>query len=389
MKRFWQLLLLALLLWPHPAQAQTAVPVVRAVLFYSPSCGHCHYVISEVLPPLIERYGEQFQIAGVDVSSKGGQQLFLAALTKFNLETSGVPFLVIGDIYLVGSVDIPSQLPDLIEQYLAQGGLDWPAIPGLAEALAASQPAETPTPASEPTAVNRKTAIVVTATPANTQTEPTSTPGILLPTGVNNGPGANFTRDLAGNSLAVIVLIGMIVSAILAAVFFKRLPARSLNQPWAWVIPLICLVGLGIAGYLAYVETNQVEAVCGPVGDCNTVQQSEYARLFGVLPIGVIGLMGYFAILLAWLIGHYGQERLACYTSLALWGMSAFGLLFSIYLTFLEPFIIGATCAWCVTSAILMTVLFWLSLAPAKTALSYLFVEKEHAFERSNSQRSR
>ena len=35
--------------------------------------------------------------------------------------------------------------------------------------------------------------------------------------------------------------------------------------------------------------------------------------------------------------------------------MSAFGLIFSIYLTFLEPFVIGATCAWCLTSAILMT----------------------------------
>jgi uncharacterized membrane protein len=27
----------------------------------------------------------------------------------------------------------------------------------------------------------------------------------------------------------------------------------------------------------------------------------------------------------------------------------------SVYLTFLEPFVIGATCAWCLTSAVLMT----------------------------------
>ena len=52
--------------------------------------------------------------------------------------------------------------------------------------------------------------------------------------------------------------------------------------------------------------------------------------------------------------------------------MAAFGVLFSVYLTFLEPFVIGATCAWCLTSAILMTALFWLSLAPARAALSYL-----------------
>ena len=33
------------------------------------------------------------------------------------------------------------------------------------------------------------------------------------------------------------------------------------------------------------------------------------------------------------------------------------GTLFSIYLTFLEPFVIGAVCAWCLTSAVVMTLL--------------------------------
>lgn len=47
-------------------------------------------------------------------------------------------------------------------------------------------------------------------------------------------------------------------------------------------------------------------------------------------------------------------------------------VLFSIYLTFLEPFVIGATCAWCLTSAILMTALLWLSITPARRALSVL-----------------
>ena len=130
-----------------PVQAQ-ALSVVHVVLFYSPSCGHCHYVITETLPPLFEKYGEQFQIVGVDVTNPDGQTLFLSALQKFELEGSGVPFLVIGNSYLVGSVDIPEQLPGLIEHHLAQGGVDWPDIPGLREAL--SQPVE----ATMPTATN-------------------------------------------------------------------------------------------------------------------------------------------------------------------------------------------------------------------------------------------
>ena len=112
--------------------AQAARPVVHAVLFYSPTCPHCHYVITETLPPLMEKYGDQLQIIGVDVTQPDGQMLFLAALDKFNLEEGGVPFLVVGNTYLVGSADIPEKFPSLIEDYLKQGGAGWPNIPGLA-----------------------------------------------------------------------------------------------------------------------------------------------------------------------------------------------------------------------------------------------------------------
>jgi len=52
--------------------------------------------------------------------------------------------------------------------------------------------------------------------------------------------------------------------------------------------------------------------------------------------------------------------------------MTCFGIAFSIYLTFLEPFVIGATCAWCLTSAIVMTALFWLAAPRARSALAVL-----------------
>ena len=190
----------------------------------------------------------------------------------------------------------------------------------------------------------------------------------------SGGLGANFARDLLGNTLAVIVLAFMMFSVGGAISYFCRAPSASttkavLTRWWDWLIPVLCLIGLGVAGYLSYVETAQVTAVCGPVGDCNAVQQSEYARLFGVLPIGTLGLVGYVMILIAWSIGHFREGRAADYASISLLGMTAFGTLFSFYLTFLEPFVIGASCAWCLTSAVLMTALLLLSLAPAKYAL--------------------
>ena len=105
-------------------------PVVHAILFYSPSCGHCHKVMTEDLPPLTRTHGKQLQILEVDTTTSQGQALFYAALDHFGIESAGVPMMVVGDVVLRGSVDIPEQLPGLIETGLASGGIDWPAIPG-------------------------------------------------------------------------------------------------------------------------------------------------------------------------------------------------------------------------------------------------------------------
>jgi len=97
------------------------------------------------------------------------------------------------------------------------------------------------------------------------------------------------------------------------------------------------------------------------VGHCNTVQNSPYAKLFGVLPVGVLGLLGYAGILAAWAVQKFGPKGLRSISAMCLWGMSLFGVAFSIYLTFLEPFIIGATCMWCLSSAVVMTTFLWVT----------------------------
>jgi thiol-disulfide isomerase/thioredoxin len=107
-------------------------PTVHAILFYSPSCGHCHYVMTEVLPPLQQQYGAQLQILKVDTTTGEGQALYQSAVAYFSIADSrrGVPTMVIDSVVLVGSGEIPQFLPGLIERGLAEGGVDWPAIPG-------------------------------------------------------------------------------------------------------------------------------------------------------------------------------------------------------------------------------------------------------------------
>jgi uncharacterized membrane protein len=80
-------------------------------------------------------------------------------------------------------------------------------------------------------------------------------------------------------------------------------------------------------------------------------------------------LVGYATILAAWLFRQYGPKTWAKFFSLAIWVFAWFGILLTIYLTFLEPFVIGATCAWCISSAIIMTLIFLASTGPAIEAL--------------------
>lgn len=141
----------------------------------------------------------------------------------------------------------------------------------------------------------------------------------------------------------------------------------------AWggrLIPVLAVAGLAVALYLTYVETTNTQAVCGPVGDCNEVQASPFAKLFGVLPVGLLGAVGYVAILVAWALGRYAKGAWSRLAPFAILGMALFGVLFSIYLTYLELFIIRAVCIWCVTSAVIMAALLALAVGPAVAALT-------------------
>jgi uncharacterized membrane protein len=174
-----------------------------------------------------------------------------------------------------------------------------------------------------------------------------------------------------GFALAIAILIGMAAALIFVGVTWLRSWQSDFSQsPWQpagldALMLVLAIAGLAVAGYLTFVEAQAVAAVCGPVGDCNAVQTSSYSRLFGVAPVGLIGMVGYAAILVVWLWGRFGSGRLADYAPLALHGMTIFAVVFSLYLTFLEPFVIKAVCMWCLTSAVVITLIMLLSMPMA------------------------
>lgn len=110
---------------------------------------------------------------------------------------------------------------------------------------------------------------------------------------------------------------------------------------------VLALVGVGIASYLTYVHYNGLSPICAINDGCEKVQSSRYAKVGGV-PVPLIGLVGYVAILASLFV----RGELA---RLATAGMAIGGFAFSVYLTSLELFEIHAICQWCVGSAIVMT----------------------------------
>jgi uncharacterized membrane protein len=115
-------------------------------------------------------------------------------------------------------------------------------------------------------------------------------------------------------------------------------------------IAAIAVVGLAVAGYLTYVHYADVAPICtGGSHGCEKVQTSSYAKVAGI-PVALIGLAGYLAILGS--LAIRGERGVLATAALTLVG---FG--FSMYLTYLELFEIDAICQWCVASAVLMTLL--------------------------------
>lgn len=116
------------------------------------------------------------------------------------------------------------------------------------------------------------------------------------------------------------------------------------------VMLVLGIVGLGVAAYLTYVHYAGINPACTAGQSCVKVQTSQWSKLDGV-PVALIGLIGYVAIVASLLMPDREETRL---TTL---GLALVGFGFSAYLTYRELFSIHAICEWCVSSAVIMTLL--------------------------------
>jgi uncharacterized membrane protein len=118
---------------------------------------------------------------------------------------------------------------------------------------------------------------------------------------------------------------------------------------------LLTVMGIGVAGYLTYVHYAGIKPACTAGGGCEKVQTSTYSALVGI-PVALLGLLAYLSIL-ALLMARASES-----TRFATVGITTVGFGFSAYLTYRELFSIHAICDWCVSSAVILTVLMCLAI---------------------------
>jgi protein-disulfide isomerase/rhodanese-related sulfurtransferase len=123
----------------------------------------------------------------------------------------------------------------------------------------------------------------------------------------------------------------------------------------------LALLGLFDSLYLLWIYTSPSRPmVCLGTG-CDAVRASAYSHL-GSIPMPVFGVAGYLALAILIIAESLLSAPLAKWARYAVAGMTAFGFLFSLYLEYLQGFVIHAFCAWCVTSGLAMTALCGLAI---------------------------
>jgi uncharacterized membrane protein len=124
---------------------------------------------------------------------------------------------------------------------------------------------------------------------------------------------------------------------------------------------LMSLVGLFVSAYLYLYQIGRIGTLACGSGGCETVQASAWSRIAGV-EVALVGVIGYAGLLVVALLALQPAFDGKRWPAGLLLILASLGMLFTIYLTSLELFVIHAICRWCVGSAAIITSIFVLAL---------------------------
>jgi uncharacterized membrane protein len=119
---------------------------------------------------------------------------------------------------------------------------------------------------------------------------------------------------------------------------------------------IFSVVGLLVALYLVFIKFFPTSSLCVGAGGCEAVNTSIYSEIAGI-PIAALGALAY-AFILALLLLETRVRLVEEWGPLVVFGVTLAGTLYSAYLTYIEVAVLHAICPYCVTSAVVMVLLF-------------------------------
>ncbi|MEO8576163.1 MAG: vitamin K epoxide reductase family protein [Gemmatimonadales bacterium] len=128
------------------------------------------------------------------------------------------------------------------------------------------------------------------------------------------------------------------------------------------IVATLALAGIFVALYLLLYKLGMIGALSCAVGSCETVNTSRWAKFLG-LPVAGWGVGFYIGMFVLAMVSIREQFAESKTVSALLLAVATTGVLFSAWLTYLELFKIHAICQWCVISAIIVTIIFFVTFA--------------------------
>lgn len=131
-------------------------------------------------------------------------------------------------------------------------------------------------------------------------------------------------------------------------------PLRALPTKLAIFLLIVALLGFADATYLTIEHFSGDIPPCTIVEGCESVLTSPYAVIAGI-PVSLIGAIFYFIVLVG--VFSFIESKK---TGLLKWSLllTVFGFLATLWFLYLQAFVIGAFCLYCLGSALTSTVLF-------------------------------
>ncbi|MEO7043370.1 MAG: vitamin K epoxide reductase family protein [Gemmatimonadaceae bacterium] len=127
-------------------------------------------------------------------------------------------------------------------------------------------------------------------------------------------------------------------------------------------IAALALIGAFVALYLTMYKMGAIGHLACGLGGCERVNTSSWSVFVGA-PVAAWGLAFYVATFLVALAGTSARYAERVELSYVLTAMSIVGVAFSAWLTYLELYVIDAICKYCVSSAVIVTLIFLVSVA--------------------------